>query len=138
MDGRYEVFATHGKGVFSSVLRARDKQNPVPGTEVAIKMIRSNETMYKAAQTEKVCFHTCWKSKANKYTLLFRRFKKSSVGLRKIPHATATSIALPALCQCCHSGLNILFFTWLVQTLAPVALVRATACMHSNALSKAA
>lgn len=55
MDGRYEVFATHGKGVFSSVLRARDKQNPVPGTEVAIKMIRSNETMYKAAQTEKVC-----------------------------------------------------------------------------------
>lgn len=54
MDGRYEVFATHGKGVFSSVLRARDKQNPVPGTEVAIKMIRANETMYKAAQTEKV------------------------------------------------------------------------------------
>lgn len=25
MDGRYEVFATHGKGVFSTVLRARDK-----------------------------------------------------------------------------------------------------------------
>ena len=60
MDGRYEVFATHGKGVFSSVLRARDKQNPVPGTEVAIKMIRSNETMYKAAQTEKVfCLAAC-------------------------------------------------------------------------------
>lgn len=25
MDGRYEVFATHGKGVFSTVLRAHDK-----------------------------------------------------------------------------------------------------------------
>ena len=49
MNDRYEVFATHGKGVFSTVLRARDKMpvdekgNPVPvvGTaypEVAIKV----------------------------------------------------------------------------------------------------
>ena len=53
MDGRYEVFATHGKGVFSTVLRARD-QKTGNGAEVAIKMIRANETMYKAAQTEKV------------------------------------------------------------------------------------
>ncbi|GFH21630.1 protein kinase domain-containing protein, partial [Haematococcus lacustris] len=55
MEGRYEVFASNGKGVFSIVVRARDlmrknelKQHP----EVAIKLIRSNETMYKAAQTE--------------------------------------------------------------------------------------
>ncbi len=26
MNDRYEVFATHGKGVFSTVLRARDKK----------------------------------------------------------------------------------------------------------------
>ena len=54
MDGRYEVFATHGKGVFSTVLRARDQQAGDTSTEVAIKMIRANETMFKAAQTEKV------------------------------------------------------------------------------------
>ena len=49
MNDRYEVFATHGKGVFSTVLRARDKKpvdekgNPVPVVgnaypEVAIKV----------------------------------------------------------------------------------------------------
>lgn len=58
MDSRYEVYATHGKGVFSTVLRARDlaKKNPATGTpiEVAIKVIRSNDIMYKAGQTETV------------------------------------------------------------------------------------
>ena len=54
MDGRYEVFATHGKGVFSTVLRARDLKTENGTAEVAIKIIRANETMYKAAQTEKV------------------------------------------------------------------------------------
>lgn len=54
MDGRYEVFATHGKGVFSTVLRARDQQCGSGPSEVAIKIIRANETMSKAAQTEKV------------------------------------------------------------------------------------
>ena len=54
MDGRYEVFATHGKGVFSTVLRARDLKTEGGVGEVAIKIIRANETMYKAAQTEKV------------------------------------------------------------------------------------
>ena len=46
MDKRYEVFACHGKGVFSIVVRARDVskrdelgQHP----EVAIKLIRANE-----------------------------------------------------------------------------------------------
>ena len=56
----YEVFATHGRGVFSSVLRARDLTRGAPAAsaeppaEVAIKVIRANETMYKAGQTEKV------------------------------------------------------------------------------------
>lgn len=59
MDDRYEVFATHGKGVFSTVLRARDQKTGAQSTEVAIKMIRANETMYKAAQTEKVTFCRC-------------------------------------------------------------------------------
>eukprot|EP00879_Flechtneria_rotunda_P014246 GHRR01014883.1.p1 GENE.GHRR01014883.1~~GHRR01014883.1.p1 ORF type:complete len:921 (+),score=358.42 GHRR01014883.1:205-2967(+) len=74
LDGRYEVFACKGKGVFSTVLRARDLLHPVstaaPATlgqassrvqsgagaaeyaEVAIKVIRSNETMSKAAALE--------------------------------------------------------------------------------------
>ncbi len=58
MDNRYEVYATHGKGVFSSVLRARDnmKINEATGkpTEVAIKVIRANDIMFKAGQTETV------------------------------------------------------------------------------------
>ena len=80
MDGRYEVFASYGRGVFGSVVRARDlasaasasavtkaareKEEGGPGggggagggggkpSEVAIKLIRSNEVMFKAAQTE--------------------------------------------------------------------------------------
>lgn len=65
MNDRYEVFATHGKGVFSTVLRARDRKpvdekgNPIPiiGSafpEVAIKVIRANDIMSKAGQTEVV------------------------------------------------------------------------------------
>ncbi|EFN55094.1 hypothetical protein CHLNCDRAFT_31552 [Chlorella variabilis] len=55
---QYEVYAAHGKGVFSSVLRARDlsRRDHDTGTypEVAIKVIRANETMYKAGQMERV------------------------------------------------------------------------------------
>ncbi|CAH8383423.1 unnamed protein product [Eruca vesicaria subsp. sativa] len=53
LDGRYEVIATHGKGVFSTVVRAKDlKAGPAEPEEVAIKIIRNNETMHKAGQTE--------------------------------------------------------------------------------------
>jgi len=51
LDGRYEVFATHGRGVFSTVLRARCGGGE---GEVALKVIRANETMAKAAQQEMV------------------------------------------------------------------------------------
>ncbi|URD73040.1 hypothetical protein MUK42_07821 [Musa troglodytarum] len=55
LDGRYEVVAAHGKGVFSTVVRARDlKAGKGDPEEVAIKMIRNNETMYKAGQDELV------------------------------------------------------------------------------------
>ena len=50
MDSLYEVFATHGKGVFSTVLHARDLQAS-GSSEVAIKVIRAIESMSKAAQT---------------------------------------------------------------------------------------
>ncbi len=55
---KYEVFATHGRGVFSSVLRARDVS--VSGRDkgdcpqVAVKVIRANDTMYKAGKMERV------------------------------------------------------------------------------------
>jgi serine/threonine-protein kinase PRP4 len=42
-DGRYHVHSNLGKGMFSSVVRAKDLQDE--GKEVAIKMIRSQETM---------------------------------------------------------------------------------------------
>jgi serine/threonine-protein kinase PRP4 len=65
LGGRYEVFATHGKGVFSSVLRARDLRSTDgggrdagtsthPQLAVAVKVIRANDTMFKAGQMEKV------------------------------------------------------------------------------------
>nr|ADI46819.1 PRP4f [Volvox carteri f. nagariensis] len=61
LDNRYEVTEFKGKGVFSTVMRARDHGvgrgaaaagSSASGPEVAIKVIRANETMYKAAQTE--------------------------------------------------------------------------------------
>lgn len=52
MDERYEVFATHGKGVFSTVLRAKDRGARADAAgafpEVAVKVIRANDIMFKA------------------------------------------------------------------------------------------
>ncbi|CAL9246498.1 unnamed protein product [Arabidopsis halleri] len=53
LDDRYEIMATHGKGVFSTVVRAKDtKPELAEPEEVAIKIIRNNETMHKAGQAE--------------------------------------------------------------------------------------
>ncbi|KAK6931485.1 Protein kinase domain [Dillenia turbinata] len=55
LDGRYEVTAAHGKGVFSTVVRAKDlKAGKGDPEEVAIKIIRNNDTMYKAGMDELV------------------------------------------------------------------------------------
>ncbi|XP_008775093.1 serine/threonine-protein kinase prpf4B-like [Phoenix dactylifera] len=55
LDGHYEVIAAHGKGVFSSVVRAKDlKAGKGDPEEVAIKIIRNNDTMYKAGLEELV------------------------------------------------------------------------------------
>lgn len=46
LDGRYEILAAHGKGVFSTVVRAKDfKARLGQPEEVAIKIIRNNEMM---------------------------------------------------------------------------------------------
>ncbi|MCO5587616.1 hypothetical protein L7F22_041565 [Adiantum nelumboides] len=53
LDGRYEVAASHGRGVFSSVVRARDlKANRKDVEEIAIKIIRNNDVMLKSGQQE--------------------------------------------------------------------------------------
>jgi serine/threonine-protein kinase PRP4 len=50
--GRYQVFSSLGKGMFSGVVRARViASEPNAGKEVAIKIIRCQETMY-VAQSE--------------------------------------------------------------------------------------
>ncbi|KAL9232270.1 hypothetical protein vseg_007398 [Gypsophila vaccaria] len=55
LDSRYEVTAAHGKGVFSTVVRAKDlKAGSSDREEVAIKIIRNNETMLKAGTEELV------------------------------------------------------------------------------------
>ncbi|KAH6815058.1 Protein kinase superfamily protein [Perilla frutescens var. frutescens] len=55
LDGHYEIIAAHGKGVFSTVVRAKDlKAKSGDPEEVAIKIIRNNETMYKAGMEELV------------------------------------------------------------------------------------
>eukprot|EP00252_Welwitschia_mirabilis_P011909 TRINITY_DN2648_c0_g1_i1.p1 TRINITY_DN2648_c0_g1~~TRINITY_DN2648_c0_g1_i1.p1 ORF type:complete len:1047 (+),score=254.89 TRINITY_DN2648_c0_g1_i1:971-4111(+) len=53
LDARFEIIASHGKGVFSSVVRARNlKIAQAEPEEVAIKIIRNNPTMWKAGQEE--------------------------------------------------------------------------------------
>ncbi|GAB4828885.1 hypothetical protein Ancab_018545 [Ancistrocladus abbreviatus] len=55
LDGRYEIMATHGKGVFSTVVRAKDLKARSGDPElVAVKIIRNNETMLKAGREELV------------------------------------------------------------------------------------
>ncbi|KAL2905056.1 Serine/threonine-protein kinase PRP4-like protein [Bienertia sinuspersici] len=55
LDSRYEITAAHGKGVFSTVVRAKDlKAGSGDPEEVAIKIIRNNETMFKAGTEELV------------------------------------------------------------------------------------
>lgn len=49
-EGRYHVFAILGQGMFSSVVRARDTKQG--DQEVAIKVVRAQETMYKAGIKE--------------------------------------------------------------------------------------
>ncbi|KAI9007267.1 kinase-like domain-containing protein [Gaertneriomyces semiglobifer] len=50
LDERYHVYSILGKGVFSSVVKAQDTQNG--DADVAIKMIRNNDTMYRAGMKE--------------------------------------------------------------------------------------
>ncbi|KAH7911111.1 kinase-like domain-containing protein [Hygrophoropsis aurantiaca] len=52
--GRYQVFSSLGKGMFANVVRARVLQADAgeSGKEVAIKIIRSQESMYRAGQKE--------------------------------------------------------------------------------------
>ncbi|KAA8904443.1 hypothetical protein TRICI_005493 [Trichomonascus ciferrii] len=53
MEGRYLVKTTLGKGMFATVIRAEDKKPDSEGQQlVAIKIIRNNETMRRAAQKE--------------------------------------------------------------------------------------
>lgn len=53
MDGRYRVLASHGSGVFSTVIRAQDlKANKNDHNEVAIKIIRNNDFMHKCGLKE--------------------------------------------------------------------------------------
>lgn len=48
--GRYQVFSSLGKGMFANVVRARVLNGEVgdAGQEVAIKIVRNNESMYVA------------------------------------------------------------------------------------------
>jgi serine/threonine-protein kinase PRP4 len=56
LDNRYRVLGAVGRGVFSTVLKCidtnPDSRGPFGETPVAIKMIRNNDTMRKAAQKE--------------------------------------------------------------------------------------
>lgn len=47
-NGRYQVFSTLGKGMFSAVVRARiiHGEKDEVGKEVAIKIVRSQESMF--------------------------------------------------------------------------------------------
>lgn len=49
LDGRFRITTNLGRGVFSSVVKAVNEKS---NKEVAVKLIRNNETMYKAGQKE--------------------------------------------------------------------------------------
>ena len=52
LDNRYKSYAFTGKGVFSNVIRCKDKQQEDKAKEdVAIKIIRKNELMHKAGKS---------------------------------------------------------------------------------------
>ncbi|KAI6027194.1 kinase-like domain-containing protein [Pisolithus marmoratus] len=56
--GRYQVFSSLGKGMFANVVRARVLQDAGEGgREVAIKIIRSQESMYRAGLKEVQILH---------------------------------------------------------------------------------
>ncbi|SCZ95915.1 BZ3500_MvSof-1268-A1-R1_Chr8-1g09880 [Microbotryum saponariae] len=50
-NGRYHVQANLGRGMFSSVVRAKDSESTT-GEDVAIKIVRSQESMFKAGLKE--------------------------------------------------------------------------------------
>ncbi|KAK4793393.1 hypothetical protein SAY86_023828, partial [Trapa natans] len=53
LDGRYEVIASHGQGVFSNVVRCKDLQAGAgEPQEVAVKILRNKEAMYKSGLAE--------------------------------------------------------------------------------------
>ncbi|KAG6816731.1 hypothetical protein H0H87_003428 [Tephrocybe sp. NHM501043] len=54
LDGRYQVFSSIGKGMFANVVRARVIQGESGeiGKEVAIKIVRCQESMYRAGLKE--------------------------------------------------------------------------------------
>ena len=49
MDNRYKSYAFTGKGVFSNVIRCKDKHEK--DKDVAIKIIRKNDLMLKAGKS---------------------------------------------------------------------------------------
>lgn len=53
LDSRYQVYGNVGRGVFSTVLRAKDiSAGNNSSQDVAIKVIRNNDVMLKAGQKE--------------------------------------------------------------------------------------
>ncbi|TPX54580.1 hypothetical protein CcCBS67573_g09561 [Chytriomyces confervae] len=50
LDNRYHVYQNLGRGVFSGVVKARDTKNG--DVDVAIKVIRNNDTMFRAGMKE--------------------------------------------------------------------------------------
>lgn len=66
--GRYQVFSSVGKGMFANVVRARVLQSETGevGKEVAIKIIRSQESMFVACS--RLLFDTLTKDQVQSRT----------------------------------------------------------------------
>eukprot|EP00497_Spongosphaera_streptacantha_P000538 TRINITY_DN134_c0_g2_i2.p1 TRINITY_DN134_c0_g2~~TRINITY_DN134_c0_g2_i2.p1 ORF type:complete len:546 (-),score=127.85 TRINITY_DN134_c0_g2_i2:28-1665(-) len=81
VQGRYEVFQNQGRGVFSSVLRVRDREELAlkgHSKEYVIKVIRNNDTMRKAGMKESsICLSSAkWTPRGTKHCVrLFNHFE---------------------------------------------------------------
>jgi hypothetical protein len=103
---RFTVLGLYGKGVFSTVLKVADTQ--ANDRLVALKLVRNNEVMAKAADTEVIPTYSypCIFAHSLAHSLAYRRFLFCNDWLRMIPKANVIVYVF-----CLDSNIVIIWFS---------------------------